>query len=510
MFGRTLIASLMEQNEIGSMISNEAEDTSGRTAAEIERVIYARVTSFDFLERATGAERQEQWSIKIPKSEENAGSGSIRVRKVTNLREPGAAVQYILTTKLDIGQKGSSAETSEQSSADQFNVFQYMANKGMMKDRYVFSIDGSDCVWEVDCFQKEVGGAGLYHEWVKVDLEKWGKGKELPQLPFTAAETMDGDGANQTEETKAKISRLYQEVFLVANTKQPLGTPAELQDAPHGQPGVAADGNEQPAGMESKPENDPDKDNAEDAAANPENEDDQANVDGADKPPKDGDDAPAKKPGDEGFAEGLGDATKEAFSSAGQVLLPFVPVLGPLITTIYAQRGTDLGIVQTSQHTTKSVSSVDSNGHKTSRVEKTGSYQLSDLADAKDYIGHIERAVKEVVGNKKVNRIDLTLWPQKDGRVGIFNIKTDRDGETKVFTENNPGKLKWFSLSLAGKRIIRIEGADVSNFKFNGRTITCPFNGKTVEFDVGQLRHLKYQTEPKNNSFEIVEYNFDA
>ncbi|HEX9137649.1 MAG TPA: hypothetical protein VF905_12000 [Nitrospirota bacterium] len=233
--GNTLIAGLMQQREMRSMVSNEAEDTSGRTSAEIERVIYARVTDFKFLERAAGAERQEQWSIKIPKTDENAGSGSIRVRKVTNLREPGAAIQYVLTSKLDVGAGGSSAETSEQSSIDQFNVFKYLANKGMLKDRYVFPIEGSDLNWEVDCFPKP---GELYFEWVKIDLEKWPSGKELPPLPFAAAEMMDGDKTNQNEETKAKISRLYEDVFLLPNTKEPL---AAYEQPGSGQPGVAAD-----------------------------------------------------------------------------------------------------------------------------------------------------------------------------------------------------------------------------------------------------------------------------
>jgi hypothetical protein len=234
MFGtNTLIAGLMRDREYRGMISNESEDTSGRTAAEIERVIYARVSNFDFLDKASGAERQEQWSIKVAKTEENAGSGSIRVRKTTNLREPGASVQYVLTSKLDVGGKGHSAETSEQSTVDQFNIFKYMANKGMLKDRYTFPIPGSDLIWEVDCFPKP---GEMYFEWVKIDLEKWPSGKELPQLPFAVAEMMDGDPGQQSEETKAKISRLYQDVFLIANTKEPLSSYAEEGS---GQPGVA-------------------------------------------------------------------------------------------------------------------------------------------------------------------------------------------------------------------------------------------------------------------------------
>lgn len=506
MYGNTIISGLMKKRELIGLISNEAEDTSGRTAAEIERVIYARVTSFDFLERAAGAERQEQWSVKIAKTEENAGSGSIRVRKVTNLREPGAAVQYILTSKLDIGMKGSSAETSEQSTVDQFNVFKYLANKGMMKDRYVFNIDGSDRQWEVDCFQKP---GELYFEWVKIDLEGWPSGKELPQLPFTAAEIIDGDKASQTDETKAKISRLYEEVFLMANTNEPLGSPAEQEpEGGSGQPGVAADTGAQ--AIEDKP--DP-------GANKPEPE-----ADGEGGQNTDGDDEAAKKPeggeseGDGGKAKpdatdvvgDLGEKTTEAFSSAGQVLTQLIPILGPLVAVVQGQRSTDLGGVSTRQHTTKGSYHINADGRKSGREDKTGSFNLTDALDAKDYINLLEHAVNDVKSKKKdIDRIDMTLWPQRDGRFAIFNIKTDRDGETQIFTGNNPGKLKWFSMSLAGKRIIRLTGDEVAQFEFNGRLIRVPFDGKMVEFDVGQLRSLKYQTVPKGNAFDIVEHNFD-
>lgn len=289
---RTLIAGFMMNNEIKALRglhSNEAEDVSGRTSAEIERVLYARVSSFDFLERATGAERQEQWSVKIPKTDENAGSGSIRVRKVTNLREPGAAVQYILTTKLDIGSKGSSAETSEQSSVDQFNVFKYLANKGMLKDRYTFSIEGTDLNWEVDCFPKP---GEMYYEWVKIDLEHWPRDKELPQLPFAFAEMIDGSEGQQTEESKAKISKLYEEVFLMANTKDPL---APYEEEASGQPGAATD--EEGQNKDNDPgkngnENDPNQNDGTESGGADGNDDGTgkgtAGTDGGDDPDADG------------------------------------------------------------------------------------------------------------------------------------------------------------------------------------------------------------------------------
>lgn len=508
---RTLIAQTLMENEIKTLrgiVSNEAEDASGRTSAEIERVIYVRVKDFGFLDRATGAERQEQWSIKIPKTDSNAGSGSIRVRKSINLREPGAPVQFVLTTKLDIGNKGSSAETPEQSSLDQFNVFKYLADKGMIKDRYYFPIEGSDLQWEVDCFPKP---GEMYHEWVKIDLESWPRGKELPALPMEFVEMMDGSEGMQTPEAQEKIGQLYETMFLTPNTNQPLSDYGNTTDAgatdedgenkQNDQTGATDDQNTDPNANTDADPNAPANDDANNDNGGG---DDQSNTDddqGGDDVQKE-----VKEATDE-----LGQATKEAFSSLGQVVIPLIPILGPLVTMIHGQRGTDLGFMQTSQHTTRTASHIDRHGHKTSRVSDTGSFRLADITDAKDYIHLIEKAVGEANSKKSdIDRIDMTLWPQKDGRFGVLNIKTDRNGETRIFTENNPGALKWFSMSLAGKRVIRLKDSDVNKFKFNGRTISCPFGDEIVEFDVGQLRHFKYQTKDSNNGFDVVEYNFDA
>lgn len=506
------------------MASLEAEDVSGRTSAEIERVVYARVKNFDFLDRAEGASRQEQWSVKVAKTDENAGSGSIRVRKVTNLREPGAAVQFILTSKLDVGVVGSAAETSEQSTVDQFNVFKYMANKGMLKDRYIFPIPGTDLKWEVDCFPKP---GEMYHDWVKIDLEDWPRGKALPQLPMEFIEMMEGTKGEVAPENQEKISKMYQEIFLLPNTNTPLGGDPEPAPTPTTDTGDSStppdggDGSVTGGSPANKPDpvipegegSDGDKgDGAADAGKAEGGKDDGAD----DTPPEEGKDSEGNPEGGMDSKESFhlyrtSQIDTQAFSSAGQLLTPLIPILGPLVTIIHGQRGADLGFMTTSQHTTKTTSSVDSDGRKTSRMMETGSFKLSDIEDAKDYIQLIETAVREADRSKgKLDRIEMALWPQRDGRFGLINIKTDRNGETSVFTKNNPGKLKWFSMSLAGKRVIKLSEADVARFKFNGRTISCPFNGDVVEFDVGQLRHFKYQTIPKNNAFDIVEFNFDA
>lgn len=296
----TFMAGMFANREMRSMmISNESEDTSGRTAAEIERTIYVRVTNFDFLERAIGAERQEQWSVKIEKTEENAGSGSIRVRKVTNLREPGAAIQYVLTSKLDVGTQGNCAETSEQSSLDQFNIFKYFANKGMLKDRYTFQIEGSDLVWEVDCFPKP---GEMYFEWLKIDLEKWPSGKELPQLPFNIVEMIDGDEKQQSEESKNKISRLYEEVFLIPNTKDPLAKYAEPESE---QPGVADDQANQNTDTPDGTNNDDD----DGTGAGQDNDNAGSNQDGSEG--ADSPDAKGKAQGDDGGDQGAAGSSRK-------------------------------------------------------------------------------------------------------------------------------------------------------------------------------------------------------
>lgn len=285
------------------MASLEAEDVSGRTSAEIERVLYARVKDFGWLDRATGADRQEQWSVKVPKTEENAGSGSIRVRKSINLREPGAATQYILASKLDVGNMGASAETPEPSTQDQFNIFKYLANKGMLKDRYYFPIEATELNWEIDCFPKQ---GELYHAWVKIDLEKWPRGKELPQLPMEVLELIDGTEGVADEATKAKISELYETIFLLPNTKSPLvnyettdtsadagATDEEGQNKTNDQNGQGASGDDNP---NANPDGEQNRDNQ------PEGE-----GDGSNKKPDD--DPEANKDGSGGAGGDEGDGT---------------------------------------------------------------------------------------------------------------------------------------------------------------------------------------------------------
>ncbi|YP_009212934.1 hypothetical protein AVU38_gp085 [Ralstonia phage RSL2] len=499
----------VEAKTLLGMASNEAEDVSGRTSAEIERVIYVRVKDFAWLERATGAERQEQWSVKIAKTDKNAGSGSIRVRKSINLREPGAAVSYVLTSKLDIGSRGSCAETPEQSSLDQFNIFKYFGDAGMIKDRYTFNIEGSDLNWEVDCFPKP---GAQYHDWVKIDLERWPRGKELPALPMEFMEMLDGSEGLASPEAEEKIKQMYETMFLTPNTNQPLADYGN-SDPNAGATDEDGENKQNDQGNGAPPADDGSGDTG---GGDDQNGDGSGGSDdqGGGDDDQGGDDLQKQVKSDtddltnattENFK--AGQKSNEAFSSMGQVLVPMIPILGPLVTAIYGHRGMDM----TSQHTKKSVSHIDKSGHKTTRNTDTGSYSLTDMTDAKDYIGMMESAAREVEHNKKnIERIDMTLWPQKDGRFGVINIKTDRNGETRIFTENNPGQLKWFSMSLAGKRVIRLTGDDVSKFKFNGRTVSCPFQGETVEFDVGQLRKLAYQTKDDRNGFDITEYNFDA
>lgn len=526
---RTLIAESFQAVEIKALkglTSNEAEDVSGRTSAEIERVIYVRVKDFGWLERASGAERQEQWSVKIPKTDLNAGSGSIRVRKSINLREPGAAVSYVLTTKLDIGTRGSCAETPEQSSLDQFNIFKYFGDKGMIKDRYTFPIEGSDLNWEVDCFQKP---GAMYHDWVKIDLEAWPRGKELPALPMEFTEMLDGSEGLQSPESEEKIKQMYETMFLTKNTNQPLADYGNTDpnagatdedgenkqnDQANGAPPADDAGGSDTGGAATPDDQPAASDGGDDQAGGGDNTGGSDDDQGGDDQGENKDDLQKEVKEDtddltqattENFKSG--NKSNEAFSSAGQVLVPLIPILGPLVTAIYGHRGFDM----TKQHTKKSISHIDRSGHKSTQNHETGSFALSDITDAKDYISQIEMAVREIDRNRKnVERIDMTLWPQKDGRFGVINIHTDRNGETKIFTENNPGKLKWFSMSLAGKRVIRLTGEDVAKFKFNGRTITCPFQGETVEFDCGQLRKIAYQTKDDRNGFDIIEYNFDA
>lgn len=188
-------------------LSQEAID-SPKTILEQEYVFYVRITNFKQLENAAHAEKHEQWQIKIPSTDENAGSGSIRARKVTSA---DGTISYELTTKSKT--KKGNIETTVPTTEENFTQIAFMANSGMRKDRYTFPIPNSDLSFEVDVFPD--GKAG-YYTWAKIDLEVKSPLSSFPELPIQVEEIITPQDA-ETPEGQEEVSRLFDTFFLLKN-----------------------------------------------------------------------------------------------------------------------------------------------------------------------------------------------------------------------------------------------------------------------------------------------------
>jgi len=188
------------------------ERLDGKAEKEAEHIVYARLVDFAQLTHAASKEMQEQWSIKVQKTEQNAGAGSVRVRMS---QIEGAEPTYYLTTKVK-GKAGECMEATMPCTIDYFTMFRFLAEGGMVKDRYRFPIQGSDLVWEIDVFKKPDGS---YHDWVKIDLEVKDLEAPLPELPIQFAEVIlpvDLQGPDQ-EKHNAVLDTLYSSVFNTPN-----------------------------------------------------------------------------------------------------------------------------------------------------------------------------------------------------------------------------------------------------------------------------------------------------
>ena len=209
-------------------IALEEEDTSGVASSETEYVFYAKLKDPSVLKHATSVEEQEQWTLKIPKTDENLSDGTLRVRKTTL----DGKTTYALTIKTrlnaaqgDLSNNGTVAsidmqkmlEVALEATEDSFEMFKRMANTGMIKRRHILPIEGLDCVFEVDQF---VMPNGEYSEWVKVDLEVKTALREIPELPDGFIDVIYNQKSKQTPEEAELITRLYDEVFLSKNANK--------------------------------------------------------------------------------------------------------------------------------------------------------------------------------------------------------------------------------------------------------------------------------------------------
>lgn len=198
--------------DTGEQTNNESEEEL--IGKESELVFYGKIVNLKELENAEKVEKQEQYEIKIPKTKDNAVAGRIRVRKTTC----NGKVSYEITTKTKLPD-GSNYEANAATDAANFVQFKYMAESGMIKDRYIFPIEGykEKVKWEVDVYRTR---DDVVQEWVKIDLEVKDKDihlDQVPEFPIELSNIITNQEGDRTEEEETILRTLYDTVFTIRN-----------------------------------------------------------------------------------------------------------------------------------------------------------------------------------------------------------------------------------------------------------------------------------------------------
>ncbi len=205
---KTIFQYAEESLEESPKVLEENNKPTGVAFNEKEYVFYARMTDDTILDKAQSFTIQEQWEIKIPKSNENAKSGRIRIRRI----DDKGTVSFVLTTKikLDIGEQ----EVELTASEDAFKQFKLLASSGMHKKRYIFPIENTDLKWEIDVFFLSDMKMSDY---VKIDLEVKDNLNKIPPLPPGFTDIIYNQKSKLTEAEKKKIQGLYDAIFRKKN-----------------------------------------------------------------------------------------------------------------------------------------------------------------------------------------------------------------------------------------------------------------------------------------------------
>ena len=182
------------------------EIAEGKSVVEKEIVIYAKITDLSILSKADSVEEQEQWEIKLPKTEDTASSGRMRVRKI--IKE--GTTQYVYTTKTEV--TGGNLETSLEATEDTFKQFKLLASSGMVKTRYTYAIRGSELVWEVDV---PILTGDNKTDWCKIDLEYKVYPTTIPEIVAEDAVVLAviNDFGDAVEERLVRFSRQAENQF---------------------------------------------------------------------------------------------------------------------------------------------------------------------------------------------------------------------------------------------------------------------------------------------------------
>lgn len=203
-------AEQMADQETEQKLNDEIENV-GKAVREKEHTVYARILDFSQLKKADKAEIQEQYIIPVERTEENRGSGKIRIRKVTSR---SGDVRYELTTKSDV--KEGKIEVTVPTTEENFIQFKVMASVSMFKHRYTFTDEGSGLKWEVDAVPDGNGG---YYPWVRAEIEVKDLKDKVPEFPIKTEEIIYPPELSETseEEYKEKTDKLNSRFFVKGN-----------------------------------------------------------------------------------------------------------------------------------------------------------------------------------------------------------------------------------------------------------------------------------------------------
>lgn len=203
-------AEQMADQETEQKLNEEIENV-GKAVREKEHTVYARILDFSQLKKADKAEIQEQHIIPVERTEENRGSGKIRIRKVTSR---SGDVRYELTTKSDV--KEGKIEVTVPTTEENFIQFKVMASVSMFKHRYTFTDEGSGLKWEVDAVPDGNGG---YYPWVRAEIEVKDLNDKVPEFPIKTEEIIYPPELSETseEEYKEKTDKLNSRFFVKGN-----------------------------------------------------------------------------------------------------------------------------------------------------------------------------------------------------------------------------------------------------------------------------------------------------
>ena len=204
--------SLEEQvdQDVSSTMSEIKDE--GKAVREKEYTAFARILNFAQLRKANSSEIQEQYTICIPKTEKNAGSGKIRVRKITN---SAGKSRFELTTKNNV--REGKIELTIPTTESNFQQFAVLSETRMLKHRYTFKDEASGLSWEVDAVPDGNGG---YFPWVRCEVEVKELNGNVPKFPLETEEFILPPELNKEiteEEFDSKTKPLMDKFFVEGN-----------------------------------------------------------------------------------------------------------------------------------------------------------------------------------------------------------------------------------------------------------------------------------------------------